>query len=577
MRGSHLLVIKNLALSLTLASVLFYIKYVLKKKITYFWLLVAVSILPVVMIFRSGTYQAGDLTLHTAYLYSFYDNLKNGLFLPAWADFLCGGFGCPVFMFEYTMPFYIASFFHLIGFSFLTSMKLFLAGSYIASGMAMYYFVRDDLGDKSAFVASLIYLFAPVRFLEMHFRVSVGTDAVFIFVPLAFIFAKKALSGRPFYITLSALNILFLFLSHSSTALVVIPLSFAYAFLKTKNFRRLGFVILAYLLGFGISAWYVFPAIFEIKYTWYYIGVLNAEFEFLPIIYTVYSGTFLGFLYQGHHGENWPVLGYSTLFVVIADLYFSIKNKIFSAGKTINVLFLISFFMLYFMMTPLSRPLWLTIFFLRSFIVYWRVLVPIALISGYLAAVIVKNFSKQFIVLFCLFSVFSTILNWGNRDMLPFDQSSYFTQNVLYTEYYEPGNSVLLDRYKTRAPVTDVIVHQPPKPRLEILFGSGKVEELSRTPTKHRYQVRADTNLFLSENTYYFPGWTVYANGVKIPLMLENPERFGTLVFGLDKGSYEVIAEFEDTNIRNIGKLISVTSLCLLGLYMLVKSSLTKN
>src|SRR4030042_2573205 len=262
MRESYLMVVENLILSLILIVGLLFVKYVLKKEIRLFPLLVAISILPIISIFRAGTYEAGDLSLHITFLYNFFENLKQGILIPQWAGYLCGGYGCPIFMFEYTTPFYIASVYHLIGFSYLNSMKLFLASSYIFSGITMYIFVKDDFGAKAAFVASLLYLFAPVRFIEMHFRVSVGTDAVFIFVPLAFLFAKKVLKGQPVFIILNALNTLLLLLSHSSTALIVIPLAFIYAFFKKKNIKEMKYVFISFILGFGISAWYLFPALF---------------------------------------------------------------------------------------------------------------------------------------------------------------------------------------------------------------------------------------------------------------------------------------------------------------------------
>src|SRR5438552_1420801 len=44
----------------------------------------------------------------------------------------------------------------------------------------------------------------------MHFRVSVGTDASFIFIPLVFLFAKKSLGGRWICIILGAINFIYL-------------------------------------------------------------------------------------------------------------------------------------------------------------------------------------------------------------------------------------------------------------------------------------------------------------------------------------------------------------------------------
>lgn len=435
----------------------------------------------------------------------------------------------------------------------------------------MYFAVKDDFGEKPAFVAALIYLFAPIRFIEMHFRVSVGTDAVFIFVPLAFLFAKKALKGQPVFIALNAVNILLLLLSHSSTALIVIPLSLIYAFLKRRNIGELRYVLLSFILGLGISAWYLFPALFEIKYTWYYAGILNAVYVIPSALDTIYSYTFLGFLYQGHHGETRPVIGYSTMLIIIMDIYYLLKRKFINTEHLINIFFLAAFFACYFLMLPISKALWENIFLLRSFILYWRVLTPLAFISGYLGAIVARRFNNKMVILFCLFTIFSTILNWGNRDMAAFDPNSYFNERVLYTEYFEPGNPTLMARFKAREGIAGTLVMQKPQSHLEILTGSGNVEETYRNPIDHRYKVQADTDLLLSENTYYFPGWSIYVNDMKVPVDIENPLRFGTNVFNLKKGSYEIQLKFEDTPIRSLGKIVSLLSLGLLGVYMIAK------
>src|SRR5258708_14541171 len=109
-----------------------------KKKINLFVLLFFISVLPVISIFRIGTYQAGDLTLHASFLISFYDNLSQGNIIPQWSAGFCGTYGCPNLEFEYPLPYYISSIFHFIGFGYLNSIKIFLALSFILSGVGMF-------------------------------------------------------------------------------------------------------------------------------------------------------------------------------------------------------------------------------------------------------------------------------------------------------------------------------------------------------------------------------------------------------------------------------------------------------
>ena len=77
-------------------------------------LIILISILPVINIFRPGTYASGDLTSHSVFLQSFFENIRDGIFIPQWSGGLCGGYGCPIFLFLYTMPYYIGSVFHFL-------------------------------------------------------------------------------------------------------------------------------------------------------------------------------------------------------------------------------------------------------------------------------------------------------------------------------------------------------------------------------------------------------------------------------------------------------------------------------
>lgn len=534
-----------------------------KKNINLFFLLLAISILPVLSIFRSGTYQAGDLTLHSVFLQSFFENLKDGILIPKWAGGLCGGYGCPVFLFEYTMPFYIGSFFHLLGFSFLDSMKLFLASSFILSAITMYYFVKDELGEKSAFVASLLYIFAPIHLIEMHFRVSVGTVASFIFIPLVFLFAKKSLEGKKIYIILGAINLLFLLLSHSSISFVIIPASLVYVLIKKKKLKDLFHPLVSYVIGLGLSAYYVLPAISEIKYTWTGVTISSVS-GFFPILYYIYSPSRFGFLFQGNNGELRLIVGYAQLAIILISIYVLFKGK-YKKNEKILVIFLLLLFTICFMlMLSFTKPLWDNIIFLRSFVLPWRMLVPISFAIAFLGGIVTKNWSKTILIVFCFFVIGSTILNWGNRKMIPLDPNSYNAHWSLYTEYFEPNNPIYLARFNQRNAREDLLVLQRPSSSLQILSGKAEIKQLARTQNNHQYLVHADKNVNLSENTYYFPGWNIYINGKIITVDIKNPRKFGTLTFNLPKGLYFVEAKFENTPIRIIGDYISLSTVLII-------------
>lgn len=574
MRDPYGIILVNLLLTglLGLGLLIFKLKFP-KRKINLPLLLVIISILPVLSIFRFGTYESGDLTNHVVILQSFYANLKDGILIPLWAGDLCAGHGCPVFLYLYTLPFYLGAIFHFLGFSFLNSTKLTLALPYILSGVTMYFFVKDEAGEKAGFIAALLYLFAPVRFIQMHFVASVGSSTVYAFIPLAFLFAKKSLEGKLSYITLYAVNFVFLVLSHSSAAIIVVPLSIAFAFIKQRKIFQMVYPIIGVLLGIGLCAFYIFPIVFELKYTWFGASFSNIS-DFRPLFDYFYSYAGFGLLFQDHYGKSILFIGYAQLFIVIYAFYVIFKNKFERRDKSIILFFLFIFLLLFTFLQSFTAVIWNNIYFLKSFQASGRLFAEIAFIVAFLGGVLLKKLENKILILFSILVVISTILNWQNRKMVPFDENAYSSHqygNNVYTEYFEPNNPIYELRYKERNPQVGKLLQEKPSPHLEILSGKGNVREIKRTEIDHRYLIKAETNLRLSESTYYFPGWTVQANNKQLALDIQNPERFGTLTFSLPKGSYVIDVKFEDTNIRRAGKYISFLSILILTVALLNK------
>lgn len=123
--------VNAIASLLVLTGVIIYRYIFPKKKVNLFILLLAISMLPIISIFRTGTYESGDFNIHVYRAMAFYDSLEDGQFMPSWAGELNATYGYQLFIFNYSLPYYITSFFHFLGLSFITSMKLFLATFYI--------------------------------------------------------------------------------------------------------------------------------------------------------------------------------------------------------------------------------------------------------------------------------------------------------------------------------------------------------------------------------------------------------------------------------------------------------------
>ena len=109
-------------------------------------LLLVISLLPLLTLFRPGLPVTHDGQDHVARIANFYRSLSEGNLIPRWAANLNWGFGHPILMFLYPLPSYVASLFHFLGFSLVNSTKIVFGLSFTLSGLAMYLWGKEAWG-----------------------------------------------------------------------------------------------------------------------------------------------------------------------------------------------------------------------------------------------------------------------------------------------------------------------------------------------------------------------------------------------------------------------------------------------
>lgn len=533
-------------------------RYYFKRNIRISVFLFCISLLPILSIFRNGSYESSDLTLHTHYLMSFYENIANGIIVPQWTNV---GYGTPVFIFLYPLPFYMGSILHFLGFSFLSSMKLVFALSFIGSGIGMYYFLKNEFNEKAGIVGSIFYLFAPFHFVDMHFRASVGETLSFTFIPFVFFFMSKYLdTGKVVFFLLASIFYAFLITSHLTTTLIVTHLLLFFIVIKWiykgRRLKNLLYSLSALLLGVGLSSFYWTPAILEVRNTLYSLTLPTGGF--LSIGNLLYSTGRLFIVFQGNKGDSQYLIGYFHILVFLMLLSYLFRKKLKSYTRSISVFLVISFTLLSFMTLSISKPIWGLIPYLNNFQFAWRLLVPIAFISSFIAGLVALKTKNKHFILICFLTIIITIPNWGNRKMVPFPEENRAGYETLYTEFYDPSDPTYHLIYDD---LSKVKVREIPNKKIEILTGNAIIRELKRTPNYHLYIINVKANTLFKENTLYFPGWTLNVNGKPYLFNYKNPSHRGVILFNLNPGIYKVEISLRDTSIRKISKTISLLSL----------------
>lgn len=560
-----MVIVNTVASFLVLLGLIIYRFVYPKRKINLFILLLFISILPIISIFRLGDYESGDFNIHIYRIMSFYESLKEGIIMPSWAGELNATYGNPLFIFNYSLPYYGVSFFHFIGFSFISSMKIYLGLSLYFSGIFMYIFIKKLTNSElAAFTSSIFYLFNPYHLIDVHFRATLGESTIFTLVPLLLFVITSCLKNRKFiYLAFTALVSQLLFLAHPMVAGIFLVISASFAFLLTnvrKGDKNLIFVLISLFVGAvgSIYSWVSFliysPYIFPNP------GKSIFQDTFSNIFYSPWR---LGLLFQGPNGELAPIIGYTQIFVVIIVILTLIKGWIPKTLKPHFVFWLFIFFLVLFFMSPLSKIIWEVLPFF-SMLQSHRLLLPIALstsvFAGYLVIAFSRTKKRKIFVYLLLFATISyTILNWGHRRVIPEIDDAVLRKNVWASTITEGTTAYFLNN--KWADIDNFWFSEPSKYPLEIVKGNAAVKLIKKTSISHSYVVDAKTPLTIRENTLFFPGWTLKSNGKNVNI---TPGKRGVIYAELPKGLQYTEFVYKDILPYKIAKIISVATFFIL-------------
>lgn len=540
-----------------------------------FSLLFLSSIIPLIDLVNPGLPITHDGQDHVARIANFYQNLREGVMIPHWAPNLNWGYGHPILMFLYPLPSYMASLFHAFGFSFVDSTKLVFATAYILSALTMFLWLKEFLSKEASFIGSLLYSFAPYRFIDLYVRGAIGEHVAFIFPPLILYFLFK-LSKKPLYkyFALGSFSLAGFILSHNAISLMFLPIIILYAIYlvwqsKNKKFLIAHFSFLI-LLGFSLSAFFWLPAFAEGKYTLRDI-VTRGGFE-----------NNFGSLYQFIYGPwNYGGSGQFTLQVGILHwigVLLSIplclhlyrkRNKLWIMCFSLLIIFITSLFLI----DKNSQIIWQKITLIQKFQFPWRFLSLAVFASSVLGALAVSFFplvipsgaiakSRNLIPQNSLPIIITVCILFLNKDY--WHAKGYLNKpESFYTSVY-PGTT---DTGES-APIWSVrFMEKMPKSHVEVIQGQAEVKEGRRTTTIHQYKISNATNAGIRENTLYFPGWQALVDGKPVDIQYQDANNRGVITFFVGNGNHDVQIKFTETRLRLIADIISIASLiALIGL-----------
>ena len=205
----------------------------------------------------------GTLTSHSSpqnltWAAQFADQLLAGVFYPRWLPDSFDGLGSPAFYFYPPLPFWIDGMVDLLTFRALpviARLPVTWAVLLWASGIAMYAWLCSETTNRRiALWGALAYMAAPYHLYDHYTRGALAEFAAYAFLPLVLLSIR-----RPVWLALSYAGLL---LSHLPTAmLVTIILVVPFILLRLRHRRALMTAAAGGLLGLGLAAVYLVPAL----------------------------------------------------------------------------------------------------------------------------------------------------------------------------------------------------------------------------------------------------------------------------------------------------------------------------
>jgi uncharacterized membrane protein len=218
-------------------------------------LILLLFILPVLgALLQPGFFVSDDGEWMIIRLTAFHQALATGQFPVRFAFRLNHGYGYPIFNFAYPGGFYLGEVFHLLGFSFVNSVKLVLGMSLILGGLFSFHWLKEKFSFKAAFLGGLVYVYAPYFLWDVYKRGSMGEVLALGLLPF-FLWAvekKDWLWGGLAYGLLVV--------SHNVLAFILTPVLVLYALLSAYSWQK---IVKALFLGLGLTAFFWLPAIRE--------------------------------------------------------------------------------------------------------------------------------------------------------------------------------------------------------------------------------------------------------------------------------------------------------------------------
>jgi hypothetical protein len=478
-------------------------------------------------------------------------------------------YGYPQFNYYPPLPYYLGAALHRIGFQYIDSVKILFILGYIFSAVTLYILVKSISKDKWAgVIAAIIYTYIPYKAVEVYVRGALSEFWAQIFFPLVlWAIYKLVKTGKTKYLIWMCISIFLLMTTHVLMTMIFVPVAVLWAIFwlfqnKWKNLTR---IIWGGILGFGLSAFFVLPVLFERQFT-HTEGLLSGYFDYrqhFVSLFKLFISREWGYGSSGFPNEKLNLsLGIvqwvAGLVIAPAVAFLGFKKH---RTNSLLILGLVGVTLAsIFMIHMKSSFIWARIPLLWYMQFPWRFLAVsiflLCLLTGLLVYVAGKY--KYILGIVLVLASFALTINyfvpkaWLNiTDTDKFSGTSWEKQLTISIFDYLPIYAELPPYSKA-----------PDLP--EVLKGNVKFLEYKKASDFQTGIVEVSNDSRVRLPLFDFPGMEVKVDGKIIPHVNNDcsGERYclGLITFNLPVGYHVVEARLTDTLVRRIGNIITLVN-----------------
>jgi len=498
----------------------------------------------------------------------FHQALNDGQFPPRWASHFFGNIGSPVLMLNYHLPYFVADGFVRLGFSFFDAFKLTLGLSFVLSGVFMFFALKKMFSASAALTGSLLYMWAPYRFVDLYVRAAFGESFSFIFPPILL----YSIMQSSFLLT--ALGFAGLFLSHPVASAFFAPfflgLSVVYHGFVKKSWKHVLRTCFAFLLAFAFAAYNLVPTLTLTKFT-HYNPSNSTPLNHFPSLRQSLTAMTWGYAGSTPNNENEFLsyhVGYPHSVVFIITFIFLCVALFKQHQKNIGIV-VYTFFTVciaFFVMQKISTPVWNTLHLQFILDFPWRILLFLAFATSVLSAWVVisttQSLRTALVVFLVAFALRSNINHIHINKIWPWGIEHYIENYGTGDAYGEYASKVRFSQnsFDTQS-------------RIDVLEGNTKIIYTKNLSHDIQATLNVQRSSRIRFNVMHFPGWKYWINNQRVevgktcilsPYTGPNPpteytaDSSGLLECPLDPGTHVVRAYFTEPKEQKAGNLISL-------------------